>query len=449
MTEETVVADVRGCTECAALNRSAARAAGRDARAAGRAAGPGRRAVLGGALAGLFAGLGSQVLAPRLAFADTGTPYDGDTLVVLSLRGGFDGLSAVAPVGDPHLAALRPTIGVTGAVGLALDSMFAMHPALPGLKTLYDAGTLAVVHATGLPQPNRSHFEAMAQIEAATPGSPLRTGWLDRVLALHDPSGPFGAVQLGGGGLPYSLLGDFPALGMQSVDSFDLDGVGDDDLAGWTTFLTAAYSRASTRLATSAGTALGALATTAALEDAGYTPAHGADYPDSDLARQLRDVARLVRADVGLRVATIDYGDWDMHSGLGRTDGGWMFDHLRELDDALTAFATDLGTDLGRVTLVTMSEFGRRAGENENQGVDHGWGNVMFVLGGNVNGGEVHGSWPGLADDALDEGDLAVTTDYRAVLADVLRNRANASAGEVSTVFPGWSGSTLGVTRAA
>ena len=442
------MSDVRGCTECAALTRATT---ARRASVTAQRPGPTRRGVLaGGALAGLLASLGSQALAPRLAFAGTETPYDGDTLVVLSLRGGFDGLSAVAPVGDPHLAALRPTIGVTGAVGLGLDSMFALHPALTGLKSLYDAGSLAVVHATGLPQPNRSHFEAMAQIEAATPGSPLRTGWLDRVLALHDPAGPFGAVQLGGGGLPYSLLGDFPALGIQSVDDFDLDGVDAESLSGWTSFLTAAYSRAPAKLAASAGTALGALATTAALEDAGYTPGHGVEYPESDLARQLRDVARLVKAGVGLRVATIDYGDWDMHSGLGRPDGGWMADHLRELDDALTAFATDLGAEhLGRVTLVTMSEFGRRAGENENAGVDHGWGNVMFVLGGNVNGGTVFGSWPGLADDALDDGDLAVTTDYRAVLADVLRNRANASAGEVSTVFPGWSGTTLGVTRAA
>lgn len=428
----------RECAECAAVSRSRA------------AAGPTRRGVLaGGAVAGLLAALGSEALAPRLAFAAGGTPYSGDTLVVLSLRGGFDGLSAVAPVGDPDLARLRPTIAVPAGLGLRLDATFAMHPALTGLKALYDAGSLAVVHATGLAVPNRSHFEAMAQVEAATPGSPLRTGWLDRVLSLHDASGPFGAVQVGGGGLPWSLLGDFPALGVGSVDDFGLDGVDTEDLPAWSTFLRTAFAHSDARLAASAGTALGALATTAAMREAGYTPSNGADYPDSDLGRQLRDVARLVRADVGLRVATIDYGDWDMHSGLGRPDGGWMRDHLRELDDAVAAFATDLGTDLGRVTLVTISEFGRRAEENENAGVDHGWGNAMFVLGGHVNGGRVFGTWPGLRDVDLTDGDLTVTTDYRAVLADVLRSRAGASAGEVATVFPGWTGSTLGITSAA
>ncbi len=138
-----------------------------------------------------------------------------------------------------------------------------------------------------------------------------------------------------------------------------------------------------------------------------------------------------------------------MHSGLGRPDGGWMYDHLSELDAALTAFATDLGADLGRVTLVTISEFGRRVEENESQGVDHGWGNVMFVLGGHVTGGMVFGAWPGLRDEDLTDGDLTATTDYRAVLADVLRSRAGATADEVSTVFPGWTGSTLGITTAA
>ena len=429
----------RGCAECAALDDSTGRT---------RAAGPSRRSLLaGGAAAGLLAALGDTVTARTAFAAGTSTPYTGDTLVVLSLRGGFDGLSAVAPVGDPHYATLRPTIAVPPGAALRLDATFALHPALSGLKSLYDNGSLAIVHATGMAGPNRSHFEAMAQIEAAAPGGSVRTGWLGRLLALHDPDGPFGAVQVGGG-LPRSLAGDVPALAMWSVDDFGLDGVGSDDLGPWSAFLRTSFTHAPAALRTSARTALGALKTTDRLHRAGYAPSNGATYPGSDLGRRLRDVARLVRADVGLRVATLDVGDWDMHSGLGRDGGGWMRDRLRELDDAVTAFATDLGTDLGRVTLVTISEFGRRAEENENGGVDHGWGNVMLVLGGHVNGGRMFGRWPGLAPARLTDGDLTATTDYRAVLADVLRNRAGASAGQVSTVFPGWTGSTLGITAA-
>lgn len=425
-----------GCADCARTT----------AAAASGPRGITRRTALRAGLAGVAAAFGADLVMPRLAFAATSAPYTGDTLVVLSLRGGFDGLSAVAPVGSPDLYRLRPRIAVPQSAALPLDALFGLHPSLPGLKGLYDAGRLAVVHAAGLPQPNRSHFDAMAQIEAAAPGSAVRSGWLDRVLALHDPAGPFGAVQVGGG-VPFSLLGDFPELSLWGLDSFGLSGVGDDDLAPWSAFLTSAFAHAPAGVATSARTATGALASVDALRHAQPVPDDDPVYPHTDLGRQLRDVARLVRGDVGLRVATLDYGDWDMHAGLGRADGGWMHDHLGELDAALTAFATDLGEDLSRVTLVTISEFGRRAQENESEGVDHGWGNVMFVLGGHVNGGQVFTQWPGLADDDLADGDLVATTDYRAVLADVLRHRAGASAAEVATVFPGWTGTTSGITR--
>ena len=205
------------------------------------------------------------------------------------------------------------------------------------------------------------------------------------------------------------------------------------------------YSDAPTAVAGSANGTLSALDQVAALNAQEYTPAGGADYPSSNLGRALRDAARLVKADIGARVITVDEGDWDMHAGLGRTDGGWMFDKLTDLGEALAAFAADLGPALDQVTLVTMSEFGRRVEENESGGVDHGWGNCMFVLGGHVVT-DVHGAWPGLAPDALTDGDLTVTTDYRAVLADVLANRTGASVDQIRTVFPNYSGSGLGVT---
>lgn len=406
-----------------------------------------RRSALLGGLGGLGTVLSTGALTAvdtRVAFA--AGPATADTVVVLSLRGGFDGLSAVPPVGDPAFAALRPGIGVPAAAALPLDPMFGLHPALSALKPLYDSGSLAIVHATGLPAPNRSHFDATEELERAAPGSSLRTGWLDRMLALGTPDGPFGAVQLGSTSMPLSLLGPFPALGMYSVDSFGLDGTDSDSRPGWETFLSATHDLADQATSRAVTDTLGALEQTAAMADAGYSPGAGAVYPDSDLGQALRDVARLVKADVGLRVATLDVGDWDMHVGLGSPDNGWMHDKLTDLGAALAAFATDLGPFLDDVTLITLSEFGRRAEENDSAGVDHGWGNAAFVLGGGVNGGQVIAGWPGLGGAGLTDGDLTVTTDYRAVLADILSHRVGAGVDAIGEVLPGWSGSSLGLT---
>ena len=390
------------------------------------------------------AGLGGLSLAhAQVAFADG--PWVGDTIVVLSLRGGFDGLNAVAPVGDPDYETLRPTIRVPQGQALALDSMFGLHPAMAPLKGHWDAGRLTAVHAAGLPSPNRSHFEAMDEIERAAPGASARTGWLDRTLGLHDSSGPFQGVQLGSTSMPMSMMGQVEKLGMSSLRDFGLSGVGDATArTQWKTALGALHSDAGPLLKASSSATLAALDTAAGFSG-DYTPANGADYPDSGLGRTLRDVARLIKADVGARVITLDEGDWDMHSDLGTVGGGWQRDKLADLAGSLDAFATDLGTALDRVTLVTLSEFGRRCEENESQGVDHGWGNVMLVMGGHVVPG-MHGTWPGLSEAAMTDGDLTVTTDYRAVLADVLTHRCGASAAQVTTVFPGFTGATLGIT---
>jgi uncharacterized protein (DUF1501 family) len=200
------------------------------------------------------------------------------------------------------------------------------------------------------------------------------------------------------------------------------------------------HAGAKSAVADPARLALRALGTAAALPDA---PADDG-YPDGDLGDALRDVARLVRAGVGLRVATVDFGDWDMHVGLGRVEDGWMARQLTELGEALAAFATDLGPDLGRVTLVTLSEFGRRVEENASGGLDHGHGNLMLVLGGGVNGGRMHGGWPGLAPGALLDGDLPATNDYRTVLAEVLERRCGVAG---TQVFPKLGSARLGVVR--
>jgi uncharacterized protein (DUF1501 family) len=166
-------------------------------------------------------------------------------------------------------------------------------------------------------------------------------------------------------------------------------------------------------------------------------PANGAVYPDAGLADALRDVARLIKGNVGLQVAAIDYGDWDMHADQGSVDTGWMHDHLGELSDSLAAFATDLGPLMGGVTLVSLTEFGRTVRENGSGGTDHGYGHAVMMLGGAVKGGEVHGPWPGLADDDLVDGDLAATTDYRNLLAEVLEKRCGANASDINGIFPG------------
>ncbi len=388
-------------------------------------------------------------IAMQAAFAaDPG--WSGDTLVVLSLRGGFDGLSAIAPVGDPNLTTWRPSIAVPQASAFQLDSLFGMHPALSALQPWWNNGKLAFAHATGMWQPNRSHFSAMDEMERAAPGTSARTGWLDRTLGLHALGGPFSAVQMGSTSIPEAFAGPVPVLGMESISGFKLSGTSNQtQRTAWTNALNALHSAAPPGLQDSTSTTLGALTTAATLAATPYTPSGGASYPNTGLGRSLKNTAQLIKANVGLRVLTIDLGDWDMHADLGRVDNGWMRDKLTDLGNSLAAFATDLGAFLDTTTLVTISEFGRRVEENQSGGVDHGWGNVMFVLGGHVVKG-VHVAMPAsgnLLDDAnLTDGDLTATTDFRAVLADILVNRTGASTDQVKTVFPGYNGTTLGVT---
>lgn len=403
-----------------------------------------RTAAIGAATALTGRGLATQV-----AFAAT-PDYVGDVLVVLSLRGGFDGLNVVVPAGDPGYYAARPTIGVPQSRLVALDATFGLHPSMARLKPYWDAGTFAAVHAVGQVNPTRSHFEATEEMERAAPGSSLRTGWIDRVLGTHGAGTAFQGCQVGDPRVASAFAGPSAELGMYRIDDFDLSGAG-DELPAWDAALRALNADAPPAVAGPVATTLGAVATTRALRDAGYTPDNGAAYDaDSDLAMALRDVARLVKAGVGLQVAAVDYGDWDMHAGLVGGDGnpgaGWLHDKLTELSGALDAFLTDLGPALSGVTLVTLSEFGRRVGENGSLGVDHGHGNAVLLFGGGVVGGRVHGAWPGLAEAALDDGDLAARTDYRDVLGEVLVKRC--AAGSLGSVFPGLAPAPLGVVRA-
>jgi uncharacterized protein (DUF1501 family) len=387
--------------------------------------------------AGAAAAVGSSLISSRVAYAADPT-YSGPILIVLSLRGGMDGLSVVAPIGDANYRAKRPTIAVPATTAVPTgNTTFGLHPALKPLQSLWTSGQMAAVHAVGTPDGSRSHFTATTELERAAPGSSLRTGWLDRVLSVAGTNTVFEAVQLGKGTPGGLLAGPSPVLAATKLSDFTL--AGSDWLPQMATTLKALHTGTTLPAATPALLTLAALDTTATTVANDPGVGGGAKYPtDSDLGKALADAAVLIRGNLGVQALALDVGDWDMHSGLGKAGTGWMADKLTDLAACLSAFMADLGATLAsRVTIVTMSEFGRRVTENGSGGVDHGHGNVVLLFGGGLNGGQVHGPWPGLADAALDQGDLAGTTDYRNVLAEILVKRLGVPSGQLSTVFPG------------
>jgi uncharacterized protein (DUF1501 family) len=407
-----------------------------------------RRGLLGRAAgvgaAGALAGLVGEGLSTQLAFA--AEAYTGDTLVVLSLRGGYDGLSAIAPIGDPAYYRARPTIALPKSQAIAGDAMFGLHPALAPLLPMWQGGRLAAVHAVGQQNPTRSHFAAMEEMERAAAGTSLRSGWLDRMLGVTGATAPLSGVSLGTAMPSRLMAGPAPDVSMASIDGFALAG---EDKRPMATALRTLYAGAPELLAGPAGAADAALAATRSMKAAGpYVPSNGAVYPATDLGKALRDVARLIKGGVGLMTATVDCGDWDMHEGLGTAvKGQRMFDNLSATATALAAFAADLGPEgMKDVTLVTVSEFGRRVQENGSRGADHGHGNAMLVMGGGLRGGKVYGPWPGLAPANLIAGDLAAVTDYRSVIGEILQKRCGF--GDLSEVFPDVQPSSFGLAVA-
>ncbi len=392
------------------------------------------------AAAGLTAGL-TTASGVELAF---GAPAGTGTLVVLSLHGGFDGLSAIVPSGDANYLKARPTIGVPASVTKKVDAMFGLHPALAPLYDLWDAGQMAAVHAVGQDDPSRSHFAAQEAMERAAPGSGVRTGWIDRTLGGLGNPGGLTATQVGTGSqLPLSMSGPNLKFAVGTIAGVKLSGSGSQvPLNGWKAGLKASRAGTSAQVwqpLTAAFQAVGNLSALAAKTDDPKT--YG--YPNSNLGNALHDTGRLIKANLGLRVATVDLGDWDMHAGLGKSDSGWMHRQLTELSTALAAFAKQLGPDgMKNTTLITLSEFGRRIEENGSGGLDHGHGNAVLVMGGGLKKG-VHGKWPGLAASARVDGDLAGTTDYRSIVSEVLKKRCGVTS--VSGVFPGFKPKAVGL----
>jgi uncharacterized protein (DUF1501 family) len=368
---------------------------------------------------------------------------NGNVLVVLSLRGGIDGLGVVVPHGDPGYAASRPTIAVPTGGLFARDALFGLHPALGALEPMWRAKKLAAVHAVGLPVPNRSHFSAMEEIEDADPGSRRRQGWVNRMAGLGETAaGPLGAVHLGSATAPTLVSGTGPALSAVGLDRISLTGAPEQNTRARTrrrTSLHTLWDDADGPLATGARAAL---AVTTRLDESltnGGVPAGGAEYPDTHpgagLGAALADTARLIRADVGVEVVSIDFGSFDLHADYGTVQGsGLMYPLVEALGRGIAAFFADLGGAADRVTLLTISEFGRRVAENGNAGLDHGWGNMMLLAGAGVRGGRYHGSWPGLGPAEPAGEDLRVTTDYRDVLGEVIARRFPTR--DLSKVFP-------------
>jgi len=369
------------------------------------------------------------------AFAASGVASN--MLVVLSLRGGVDGLSLVVPHGDPAYYTARPRIAIPSATLIGKNARFGLHPALAPLLPMWNDGRFGAVQAVGLPVPNRSHFSAMEEMEDADPGSALRRGWLNRMVGLDAVNNPLEAVMLGKPTVPTSLYGASPVVATGSLKQLKLGGSGPEVQQRTEKSLHRVWDKATGPLGRAARSALQTVGTVQTLATTQESPRNGAVYPGGAFGLALADTARLLRADVGAEVVTVDYGSWDMHANLGTFErGGSMATMAADLAQGIAAFFTDLGALGSRVTMVTISEFGRRVEENGNLGLDHGYGNAMLLFGAGVRGGDVYGEWPGLGAVNRVDGDLAVTRDYRSVLTEVLRSRFPTT--DASKVFPGF-----------
>ncbi|MGE0043636.1 MAG: DUF1501 domain-containing protein [Vicinamibacterales bacterium] len=373
-----------------------------------------------------------------LARAAGASPARKKLLIAIFQRGAVDGLNMVVPFGESAYYKARPTIAVArpGATGgaLDLDGFFGLHPRLAPLQPLWANGSLAVVHASGSPDPTRSHFDAQDYMESATPGvKSTRDGWLNRYLQVDAEGHPLRGVALTRQ-MPRALQGAAPALAMGSVSEFDVRG----DMAARQSF-ESAYGRSGDALGEAAGEAFDAMRELSAATAGQYRPAAGVTYPRSPFGQALQEIARLAKAGVGLEIAFAESDQWDHHANEGGATGQ-LANRLGDFGASLAALVADLGDRMADTVIITMSEFGRAVAENGSRGTDHGHGNAMLLMGGPVRGGSVYGAWPGLESSERFEGrDLAVTTDFRDVFAEVVTGHLGASAAAAARIFPGYA----------
>jgi uncharacterized protein (DUF1501 family) len=359
-------------------------------------------------------------------------------LVVIFQRGACDGLNVVVPYTEKNYYSMRPSIAIQQKDVLDLNGFFGLHPQMAAMKPLYEQGHLAIVHAAGSPDPSRSHFDAQDYMESGTPGiKATQDGWLNRALQA-EPAGQkptaFRAVALGTQ-VPRTLQGKVPAIAVANLADFSVAGKGPQTSSISNAFQ-AMYDESSDAVLHGTGQeTFEAVKMLKSADPAKYQPAAGVAYPNGAFGNSLKQVAQLLKANLGVEAAFTDIGGWDTHQNQGGATGQ-LANRLKEFSEAIAAFWKDMGDDAENVTLVTMSEFGRTARQNGTGGTDHGHANVMFVLGGSVKGGKVYGKWPGLSNEQLNEGrDLTVTTDFRNVLGEAAYKTLGAR--NLELVFPG------------
>jgi uncharacterized protein (DUF1501 family) len=356
-------------------------------------------------------------------------PNSRKILLAIFQRGAADGLNIVVPFFEPRYYQVRPGIAVAipGAPngGLDLDGRFALHPVLQPLKAMWDSGQLALVHAAGSHDPTRSHFDAQDYMECGTPGTKTEDGWLNRALPTTVPNvSPVRAIAASGAQLPRTLRGSQSAVAVDNLSRFQVA-----DKQSGAVLETLYAATPDVRLRTQGKATFDAVRMIDSLRQRPYTPANGAQYL-GEFGQRLQQVARLIKADVGVEVAFADIGGWDHHGN----ENGQLPNLLRQFGNSLAAFARDMGDRMEDIVIVTMSEFGRTVAQNGNNGTDHGHGNVMMVMGGGVRGGKVYGEWPGLEPEQLYERrDLAVTTDFRDVLGELVEGHLHQP---LAHVFP-------------
>jgi uncharacterized protein (DUF1501 family) len=417
--------------------------AGRDLVRRGMAGGATRRGFMkGGALALVGTSVIPGFLLRSVMAEATTAAASKKKLVVLFQRGAADGLNIVVPYQEKNYYAMRPSIAIQQKDVLDLDGQFGLHPAMGAFKPLFEAGHLAMIHAAGSPDTTRSHFDAQDFMESGTPGvKSTQDGWLNRALQVGPAEvGPggmpsaFRAVALGTQ-VPRTLQGKLPAIAVSNLNDFSVGGKGPTTSAISNAFQ-AMYDESSDAVLHGTGQeTFEAVKMLKAADPAHYQPAAGVSYPNTAFGNSLKQIAQLMKANLGVEAAFSDIGDWDTHQNQGAATGR-LAGRLSEFSNGIAAFWKDMGDDAENITLVTMSEFGRTARQNGTGGTDHGHANVMFVLGGAVKGGKVYGKWPGLDNAQLNEGrDLAVTTDFRRVLGEAAFKTLGAK--NLAQVFPG------------
>jgi uncharacterized protein (DUF1501 family) len=381
----------------------------------------------------------------RALFAQSAeTSAQGKRLVVIFQRGAADGLNIVVPYTERNYYAMRPTIAIPQNQVLDLDGFFGLHPSLASFEPLYHQGYLAIVPAAGSPDTTRSHFDAQDYMESGTPGNKGTVdGWLNRALQSEDMCGncrhqmehtAFRAIALGSQ-IPRTLAGKIEATAISNVLDFNVGGRGPTPSQSGLAFQSLYDESSDSLLHTAGESTFEAVKMLRATDPAHYTPASGAVYPATPFGTGMKQIAQLMKANLGVETAFTDIGGWDTHHNQGSVNGD-LANRLRDFSEGISAFWRDMGDGAEKITLVTMSEFGRTAEQNGTGGTDHGHANVMFVLGGGVKGGRVFGKWPGLAREQLNESrDLAVTVDFRQVLAEALTGTLGVT--NLEFTFPG------------